>query len=159
MFQRRIGGIGRGGAGKLYGIAEGYLLVETGGTLRSVAFKDLDAVHVCRPRELHLAGGNRLQLKANGKTSSGVKIANGELVTVKAMLPDGRIKLRDGRTLPKHYRQFVSGYAVTSYGSQGKTVDYVLFADSAIKAATNDQQWYVTISRGSKGVLPLEPTD
>jgi hypothetical protein len=31
-------------------------------------------------------------------------------------------------------------------------VDYVLFSDSAVKAATNEQQWYVTISRGRKGV-------
>ena len=44
------------------------------------------------------------------------------------------------------------GYAVTSYAAQGKTVDYVLFSDSAVKAATNEQQWYVTISRGRKGV-------
>jgi len=50
------------------------------------------------------------------------------------------------------YRQFVRGYAVTSYAAQGKTVDYVLFSDSAVKAATNEQQWYVTISRGRKGV-------
>ncbi len=33
-----------------------------------------------------------------------------------------------------------------------KDVDYVLFSDSAVKAATNDQQWYVTISCGRKGV-------
>jgi len=65
---------------------------------------------------------------------------------------DGRIALDDGRTLPKNYRQFVRGYAVTSYAAQGKTVDYVLFSDSAVKAATNEQQWYVTISRGRKGV-------
>src|SRR5690606_35494562 len=44
------------------------------------------------------------------------------------------------------------GYAVTSYASQGKTVDHVLFSDSNIKAAINDQQWYVTISRGRVGV-------
>ena len=52
---------------------------------------------------------------------------------------------------PQHFRQFVRGYAVTSYASQGKSVDHVLFSDSAVKAATNQQQWYVTISRG-KGV-------
>ena len=60
--------------------------------------------------------------------------------------------LKDGRTLESDYRQFVRGYAVTSYASQGKTVDYVLFSDSAVKAATNRQQWYVTISRGRKGI-------
>ena len=31
-------------------------------------------------------------------------------------------------------------------------MDYVLFSDSAVKAATNEQQWYVTISRGRRGV-------
>ena len=65
---------------------------------------------------------------------------------------DGRITLTDGRILEKNYRQFVRGFAITSYASQGKTVDHVLFSDSAIKAATNQQQWYVTISRGRKGI-------
>jgi hypothetical protein len=31
-------------------------------------------------------------------------------------------------------------------------VDYVLFSDSAVKAATNLHQWYVTISSGKKGI-------
>ena len=31
-------------------------------------------------------------------------------------------------------------------------MDVVLFSDSTVKAATNEQQWYVTISRGRKGV-------
>ena len=73
-------------------------------------------------------------------------------MTVKQIHADGRIALNDGRTLPKNYRQFVRGYAVTSYAAQGKNVDYVLFSDSAVKAATNEQQWYVTISRGRRGV-------
>jgi hypothetical protein len=46
----------------------------------------------------------------------------------------------------------VRGFAITSYASQGKTVDHVLFSDSTIKPATNRQQWYVTISRGRKGI-------
>jgi hypothetical protein len=105
-----------------------------------------------RPKELLLSTGDRLQLKANDKSQDGRKLANGELVTVKETHADGRVALDDGRVLPKHYRQFVRGYAVTSYAAQGKTVDYVLFSDSAVKAATNQNQWYVTISRGRKGV-------
>ena len=65
---------------------------------------------------------------------------------------DGEIELSDGRVLNKSFREFLPGYAVTSYGSQGRTVDYVLFSDSTVKAATNAQQWYVTISRGRRGV-------
>jgi hypothetical protein len=51
----------------------------------------------------------------------------------------------------------LTAYAVTSYGSQGKTVDYVLFSDSTVKAATNAQQWYVTISRGRRGIRIFTP--
>jgi hypothetical protein len=59
--------------------------------------------------------------------------------------------------LDKSFREFLPGYAVTSYGSQGKTVDYVLFSDSTIKAATNAQKWYVTISRGRRGIRIFTP--
>jgi hypothetical protein len=114
--------------------------------------RKLDKITVCQPKELSLSSGDRLQLKANAQSQDGRRLANGELVTVKQIHADGRIALDDGRTLPKNYRQFVRGYAVTSYAAQGKTVDYVLFSDSAVKAATNEQQWYVTISRGRKGV-------
>jgi hypothetical protein len=79
-------------------------------------------------------------------------LTNGELVTVKAVRPNGQIELQDGRVLPENYREFVRGYAITSYGSQGKTVQHVLFSDSTVKAATNNQQWLVTISRGTRAV-------
>lgn len=59
-------------------------------------------------------------------------MANGEIVTVKNIRASGEIELADGRTLPASYRQFVRGYAVTSDGSQGKTVDHVLFGDAAV---------------------------
>ena len=44
------------------------------------------------------------------------------------------------------------GNDTTIVAAQGRTVDYVLFCDSAVRAGTNDQQWYVTISRGRKGI-------
>jgi hypothetical protein len=76
----------------------------------------------------------------------------------KAVNPNGRIELKDGRILPENYREFVRGYAITSYGSQGKTVEHVLFSDSTIKAATNNQQWLVTISRGTRAVKIFTPS-
>jgi len=78
-------------------------------------------------------------------------------VTVKSVCADGGIELTDGRMLDSEFREFLLGYAVTSYGSQGKTVDYVLFSDSTIRAATNAQQWYVTISRGRRGIRIFTP--
>jgi conjugative relaxase-like TrwC/TraI family protein len=152
VFNRPTAGFKSGSAGKLRGITGKHLLVEADNRIRPVPFKELDKITVCQPKELPLSSGDRLQLKANAQSQDGRRLANGELVTVKEIHADGRIALDDGRTLPKDYRQFVCGYAVTSYAAQGKTVDYVLFSDSAVKAATNEQQWYVTISRGRKGV-------
>ena len=152
VFNRPVVGFKQGNTGKLCGVTDKHLLVESENCIRPIPFKHLDKITVCQPKELSLSVGDRLQLKANDKSQDGRKLANGELVTVKEIHADGRIALDDGRVLPKHYRQFVRGYAVTSYAAQGKTVDYVLFSDSAVKAATNQNQWYVTISRGRKGV-------
>jgi len=152
VLNRNTRGFQKGQTCWLVAITDRGLVLESGDRTRTVPFRLADRLTVCQPRELTLAAGDRLQLKANGRTRKGQRLANGDLVTVKKVGADGRITLTDGRVLDKNYRQFVRGFAITSYASQGKTVDHVLFSDSAIKAATNQQQWYVTISRGRKGI-------
>ena len=152
VFNRDVRGFKAGESARLKLITDTHLLVETDTRIAPIAFKQLDKLTACQRKELALASGDKLQLKANGRSVENRKLVNGELVTVKAVQPDGRIALADGRVLDKNFRQFVRGYAITSYASQGKSVDYVLFSDSAAKAATNQQQWYVTISRGKKGI-------
>jgi hypothetical protein len=75
---------------------------------------------------LELARGERLQMKFNGKAGEGTAIRNGELVTVRRVMRDGRIRVKDDagvtKTLSPSQRMFVRGYAVTSYASQGKTL-------------------------------------
>jgi len=157
LFNQKVRQAEPGTKGKLAGVLKSSVLVEAGGRFVSVSNKMLDRISVCQPRELLIAPGDRLHLKANRKLASGEQVTNGELVTVKSVRADGGIELADGRLLDKEFREFLPGYAVTSYGSQGKTVDYVLFSDSAIKAATNAQQWYVTISRGRRGIRIFTP--
>jgi conjugative relaxase-like TrwC/TraI family protein len=152
VFNRDARGFKAGEAARLKAITDKHLIAESGNRTAKIPFKQLDKLSVCQSKEMALCPGDRLQLKANGRSVENMRLANGELVTVKAVGADGQIVLADGRTLDKNYRQFVRGYAVTSYASQGKSVDYVLFSDSAVKAATNNQQWYVTISRGKKGI-------
>jgi conjugative relaxase-like TrwC/TraI family protein len=152
VLNRDCKGFKRGSHGKLIAANAAGAVVEVDGKVRLIAPRQLDRLTVCQPRELALCCGDRLQLKANSASADGRKLANGEIVAIADFAPDGSIRLEDGRTLPPTYRQFLRGYAVTSYGSQGKTVDHVLFADSAVRAATNAEQWYVTISRGRKSV-------
>jgi conjugative relaxase-like TrwC/TraI family protein len=152
VFNRNVKKFKAGETAWLKSIEHEHLMVESEGDTISIQFNQLDKITACRKKELALSGGDKLQLKANGKSADGRKLANGELVTVKEIDADGRITLTDGRVLDKKFRQFVRGYAITSYASQGKSVNYVLFSDSALKGATNNQQWYVTISRGKKGI-------
>ena len=157
VFNRDLNGFARGEGGKLIGITAKRLALELNGKVRHIPLTHLDHINVCRERALALSPGDRLQLKANSTSADGRKLANGEVVSVEQIKSNGAIRLADGRVLPPHYRQFLRGYAVTSYGSQGKTVDHVLFSDSAIRAATNAQQWYVTISRGRKSIQIFTP--
>jgi ATP-dependent exoDNAse (exonuclease V) alpha subunit len=96
-------------------------------------------------RKLKIAAGDRLLLQAN---ASRKRFINGELVEVLAIQGDS-VVLADGRVIPQNYRTFTHGYAVTSHAAQGKTVDEVLVvASSRSLPAINQQQFYVSISRG-----------
>jgi ATP-dependent exoDNAse (exonuclease V) alpha subunit len=157
VFNQKVRNAQPGAKGKLAGILKSSVLVEVGGKLVMVSNRLLDRITVCQAREIFVADGDRLHLKANRKLASGGRVTNGEIVTVKSVRADGGVELTDGRVLDKSFREFLPGYAVTSYGSQGKTVDYVLFSDSTVKPATNAQQWYVTISRGRRGIRIFTP--
>jgi conjugative relaxase-like TrwC/TraI family protein len=96
-------------------------------------------------RKLKIAAGDKLLLQAN---ASRKRFINGELVEVLAIQGDSLV-LADGRVIPQNYRTFTHGYAVTSHAAQGKTVDEVLVvASSRSLPAINQQQFYVSISRG-----------
>ena len=102
------------------------------------------AFDVGETRTLKIAAGDKLLLQANWRK----KFINGELVEAKSVQGDS-ILLADGRIIPCDYRTFTHGYAVTSHAAQGKTVDEVLVvASSRSLAAINQQQFYVSISRG-----------
>jgi len=157
VFNQKVREAKPGATGKLAGIVKLGVLVEVDGKFVTVSNKLLDRITVCQRREIALSAGDRLHLKANRKLATSGRVTNGELVAVKSVRTDGAVELADGRVLDKSFREFLPGYAVTSYGSQGKTVDHVLFSDSTIKAATNAQQWYVTISRGRRGIHIFTP--
>jgi conjugative relaxase-like TrwC/TraI family protein len=157
VFNQKVRDAQPGTKGKLAGIVKAGVLIEVGDKFVTVPNKLLNRITLCQTREVNLASGDRLHLKANRKLASGGRVTNGELVTVKSVRADGGVELTDGRVLDQSFREFLPGYAVTSYGSQGKTVHYVLFSDSTVKPATNAQQWYVTISRGRRGIRIFTP--
>jgi conjugative relaxase-like TrwC/TraI family protein len=103
------------------------------------------ACDVGERRKIKIAAGDKLLLQAN---TAGKRFINGELVEVRAIQGDS-VLLADGRVIPADYRTFTHGYAVTSHAAQGKTVDEVLLvASSRSLPAINQEQFYVSISRG-----------
>lgn len=156
-FLRRYGRYAKGDVCEIAAANKQGLVLLKNNRRSFVSYRYATRFTVVEGAPVEVARGDRLQLKFNGVSIEGKALNNGELVTVRRILRDGSVTVtgEDGsrRTLAPSQRLFVRGYAVTSYGSQGKTVDTVLFCDAANVAATSAEQWYVTVSRGRKRVV------
>lgn len=160
-FIRSYGRFAKGELCPVIGANERGVIIEKNGVQSTMSYRYANRFVVAAAKEMEVAPGDRLQLKFNGKSVEGTRLNNGELVTVREVAPDGSLVVEGvkstRKTLAPSQRLLVRGYAVTSYGSQGKTVDTVIMSDAANRAATNANQWYVTISRARKNVLVFTP--
>jgi len=155
MLNRKVGQHTAGTTGKFLRVTgKGGVVLMVDGRELNVSQKDLGRLTVCEPRRLELLRGDKIQLKANCKIGRDRKLANGQILTVQGQDTKGRLVVWDAfgqkYSLPEDFRQFQYGYAVSSYASQGKTVDHVIISDSSCKAATSQKEFYVSISRGRK---------
>jgi conjugative relaxase-like TrwC/TraI family protein len=107
--------------------------------------KRVHSFDVGEARKISVASGERLLIQGNLKA---MKIKNGDIVEVSGFDPDGSIRLKDGRALPRSFRQYTHGYATTSHAAQGRTVDrgILILGEAGIRAA-DLQQAYVSNSR------------
>ena len=122
-----------------------------------VSARNLEKFQLVREEKIAVGIGDKIQLRANVRLSENIrdKLANGQIFEVSGIGRNGELTIKsDGQEiqLPENFRQFSHGYAVTSYGSQGATVDKVIVADSGSQGATNKKEFYVSISRGREGV-------
>jgi conjugative relaxase-like TrwC/TraI family protein len=160
-FLRSYGRFAKGETCEVLAATDHGIVLSKKGRRSIVGYRHADRFVVANPMQLEIAPGDRLQIKANGLSVEGERLHNGELVTVSRIDLRGTLVVADDRgrmkTLSADQRLLVPGYAVTSYGSQGKTADVVLFADAGNAAATDARQWYVTISRGRKRVVIFTP--
>ena len=156
FFVRSYGRFGKGDVAKVDATGPNGVSLTMNGKTTKIGYKRSSSFVVARKRRIEVAVGDRLQMKFNGMSVEGSPILNGELVTVSRIFKNGNVSVRDrngdAKTLSPDQRLANLGYAVTSYASQGKTVDTVLFSDSHSKAATNSNQWYVSISRARRKI-------
>mgnify|MGYP003694483777 CR=1 FL=1 len=91
VFNQKVRRGGSGGQGQVRRHIEIELCwSKSAGQFVTVSNRLLDRISACQPRELSIAEGDRLQLKANRKLASRGRVTNGELVTVKSVRGDGR---------------------------------------------------------------------
>ncbi len=137
--------------GRVVRVEANRLSVETNGQkIVSITKKQANCFDVAEERVIDVSPGDKLQIRANRKRD---RLINGQIVTVKALDSKGAIRLEDGRTISPTFRAFAHGYAVTSYGSQSKTIDHVYAAiDSSSLNSAHMKQFYVSTSRGREKV-------
>jgi ATP-dependent exoDNAse (exonuclease V) alpha subunit len=101
-----------------------------------------------------LAAGDTVRVTQNSFTKDGLhRLYNGALYRVNGFGRDGTIVLENGWVVGKDFGHLAHGAVVTSYGSQGKTVDRVLIGQSAMSfPASSREQFYVSCSRARESV-------
>jgi len=110
----------------------------------------LSGVNVYQERERNFSEGDRIQFRAPFAEH---RVANGELGTITQIKDEEFIVALDsGREIgfeTEKFRHIDHGYAVTSYSSQGQTVDRVLVNADANESdlLLNQRMGYVAVSR------------
>ena len=153
LLNRKIGNCKAGSVGSFVREADnGSIIINVEGNEQKVTQAELANLTVCEKDIINLTAGDRIQLKANVRISDSNKLANGQIVEVVKEDEDGLLIVKDAYgkkfKLPDDFKMMKHGYAVSSYGSQGKTIDHILISDSMCKAATSTREFYVSISRG-----------
>ncbi len=153
-FTQNAKGFARGDKGVVGGDDNGAFLLRTDGSRAQIPVDQAKRFQVYRTRDVEIAKGDRIRIMKNGEAkvegqTKGTRINNGEIFTVEGFTKSGDIRVEKGKVLPKDWGHLNLGYVDTSYASQGKTTDRVFISvgDESLPAA-NQQQWYVSASRG-----------
>ena len=147
-FHRAVRGIGKNETVEVVQVENRRMTVlDERGQIQTVTARQAKSFDVFERKSIEVASAEKLMLTANCRMQ-GFRSTNGEIVTVSHVDSKGRIHLEDGRTLPRNFRQFTYGYAVTAHRSQGKSVDSVIISADGMRK----ELFYVAASRGRKSV-------
>ncbi|MEM6813266.1 MAG: MobF family relaxase [Bacteroidota bacterium] len=115
---------------------------------------------VYRKREITLSKGEEIRITKNSFDENKKRIDNGVVLTVDRVDKQGRIEAskqskskKSKYVLAPNFGNLDYAYCSTSYSAQGKTVDHILINQpSTTFPASNQKQFYVSVSRGREGV-------
>jgi conjugative relaxase-like TrwC/TraI family protein len=148
-FNQAVTGFKAGESSEVARIADGDVFVRVANGERRLPLRS-GAFSVARARQLEVAAGDRLLIRANDRASG---VLNGEVVTV-AGIRAGMIETADGRRIDsRRFGEFAYGFAVTSHASQSKTVEHVVVVAERLTAKAA----YVACSRGRESCVVHTP--
>lgn len=116
------------------------------------------AYEVFEPNKIGLSKGDKVKITRNSFDEQEKRLNNGQTLEVVAVNMKGAITLRNkaskaNYSLSKDFGHLTHAHCITSYASQGKTVDHVLISQPAATfPATDAKQFYVSVSRGRESV-------
>jgi ATP-dependent exoDNAse (exonuclease V) alpha subunit len=149
-FHRAVKGIAKNETVEVLWAEDKRLIVRNeSGQARAITARQARSFDVLDRKGIEVAPADKLLLTGNSRT--GFRCTHGEIVTVSHLDSKGGIHLQDGRVLPRNFRKFAYGYAVTAHRSQGMSADTVIISADGMPK----ESFYVAASWGRKRVLAL----
>ncbi len=153
QFNQNTPGFNRGSIWSVESIDEKAIHVQnTNGEIKQLPTVKSSAYDVYKKSELNLSKGDRVRITRNGFDADKKRLNNGQTLEVASVSKNGKIVLRNDNntyTLDKNFGHITHAHCITSYASQGKTVDEIFISQPAATfPATDAKQFYVSVSRG-----------
>lgn len=134
------------------------LLDEKSGKKTTLPLDRVLGFDVLEPATIHLSKGDSVRITRNSYDKSKKRMDNGQQLDVLSVRKKGTLRLQNRVSkqvyeVEQDFGHIDHAHCVTSYSSQGKTVDQVLVAQPASTfPATHSKQFYVSVSRARERV-------
>ena len=159
QFNQNVTGIERGSRWSVVSIKDATVQIQDENGRRATLPVDrVDQFDVYRQSVMALSNGDTIRITHNSLDRNKKRLTNGHILDVVSIDKNGSLRLRNkiSKTIynvPADFGHVTHGYCLTSHAAQGKTVDEVFIAQpSATFAATNLNQFYVSVSRARERV-------
>lgn len=155
-FNQNVTGFSRGSVWHVGADENTLHLVDEKGKKNTLPIDKSEHYTVYAERELKLSKGDKVMITDNAFDQDGKRLNNGAMLEVVNIASGGKIELRNGNsksifTLDKNFGSIAHAHCITSYASQGRTVDHVyIYQPSATFPATDAKQFYVSVSRAKE---------
>jgi len=158
QFSQNMKGVKRGSVWSVDSVEENTLHINNENEQISVPVSASKNFEVFEDKEIALSIGDKVHITKNGFDKHRTRLDNGQLLQVKSISKKDGIVLvnpvsQNRYHLDKDFGHLDHAHCITSYASQGKTVDEVfIHQPAATFPATDAKQFYVSVSRGRDSV-------